>query len=631
MRQSDRVTWRRVKRPTGSWSLLCVTFCVLAPGEEVRAQNVFGSYLTNGPPRIVETLSQETRDGVQITRLTYLNRTIPVTGEEVVIYGILARPVKDGTYPGILVCHGGSGNVSEKWVQSWAKRGYVAFGVDAPGYCNLTRTPTTGPWENYKWRTFAVSDDDIRRNPLYDGVAAGLNALALLRAQPDVDRTRIGIVGISWGGYMTTMLSGVAGDWVRASFSLYGCGYFDRGSEWMRPIHWWMKRRGETDTWLRHLDAGRRAAGTQSHFLMCAAANDWFFWLPAVMATYNEIQSPKSIVIAPNASHALPVPGGRGGGGHLTSMGLQWLDLHLKGEGKPFPTCQPVGRAVREGAAIRVCVQVDSPAALKGVSVYHSAGEHPWRNRWWQQVETAQEENGRFSASIPVHEPELPIHWLALASDERDITVSTTQQELAPLKLGFLPEERSECLFHEDFESPDVRRKWILPFARHFGHARRAFSKDAAHTGKLGLSLSGRIVVCRGDIRGEALRRSGARGISLWARSEGGTGFHAALMAEGDNTGQRYYWYAPVENPGTDWTRIEIPWDRFAYVGTSGGTTFKPKGDLDADKSPSIAGAIMGEEEVPFSKEMIPARLAEFRIVTPEHAKIAIDDIETMK
>ena len=44
----------------------------------------------------------------------------------------------------------------------------------------------------------------------YHAVAAVVRGHSLLRSLPNVDAERIGVTGISWGGYLTCIVAGVA-------------------------------------------------------------------------------------------------------------------------------------------------------------------------------------------------------------------------------------------------------------------------------------------------------------------------------------------------------------------------------------------------------------------------------------
>jgi dienelactone hydrolase len=127
---------------------------------------------------------------------------------------------------------------------------------------------TKGKWSSLKYGEGRwVAEPDASASVIFDAVLAAMKSLYLLRAQPDVDTARIGVVGVSWGGYMTTMVCGLAGDQVRAGFGLYGCGFFDRGSaQKIEPYDPKLPRNSltrlpkeERERWLKYLDAGRRA------------------------------------------------------------------------------------------------------------------------------------------------------------------------------------------------------------------------------------------------------------------------------------------------------------------------------------------------------------------------------------
>ncbi len=580
----------------------CLLLCCLAVFP-AGAEDVFAPFLKDEPPQIVETVEKKTEGGVEITRLKFLSRELP-GGEKVVIYGILARPAASGKYPGILVCHGGGGyaDMVAPAVVGWAKRGYVAFCQDQPGICTLSKGSSSGPWSAHKWGLWTV-EPDATCSMLFDGVAAALNGLALLRAQPDVDRERIGVTGGSWGGYMTTMVAGLAGKRVKAAFSIYGCGFYDVGSFWTADLE--ALGPEKASAWLENLDAGRRAGKMTAAYFIAAAANDWFFWPGAVMETYHRIGAPKNLLFAPNDSHCLLVPGGTAGPpkfdyeAHRTYMEIVWMDHHLKGEGEPFPRCEPAGTPVRRGAEAEVRFRVQAPKPLKDAAVWYSPGEMPWRLRLWVRADARPAGQGEYVALLPVEETDQPLHWFGLVSDERDLTAATTMQRFEPPALGFKAEERQNALFSEGFEAPEAAKRWrrqYWPDAR-YKDGRCSVAAEAAHAGQKGLRITGCNAV-RGDgIRGVALRHSGTRGLAFWTRSPGGTGFDVQMMAEAPN-GKRYYWQCSQQDPGKEWRRVEIPWEQFALFGASAAPV-----------------------------EMLSPALGQIRFVTPEGADVHVDDL----
>ena len=220
----------------------------------------------------------------------------PVTNE---IYAVIATPVSTtGRIPGVLVLHGGGGTCDVAGALRWAERGYLAVAVDLPSIGNPEKqVHSSGAWKSFAYGVGRFkAAPDVKTGKLFDGVVAGLHGFKLLQAQPRVNRDRLGIVGISWGGYMTTMLSGLLGDQLRASFSIYGSGFYEK-AVYTKQLN--QLTPTERADWVKYMDAGYRAAGIHSHFFFAAASNDIFFFPPAVQATYGQIPGKKTCSSCP--------------------------------------------------------------------------------------------------------------------------------------------------------------------------------------------------------------------------------------------------------------------------------------------------------------------------------------------
>ena len=241
-----------------AWPLMILLLVVSLECRGAESNNCFSPFLTDEPPKIVQTISKGIEEGVEVTRLKFLSRVVPESGRQVIIHAVMARPTTPGPHPGLLVCHGGGGyaEMVAPAVIGWAKRGFVSICQDQPGVCNRNKSLSEGPCLEPGAGPFEIVDK-ASDSALFDGVAAALNSLALLRSQPDVDKLRIGVFGGSWGGYMTTMVTGLAGNRVHAAFSIYGCGYYDVGSSWIHTLE--SLGPEARRIWLDNLDAGRRA------------------------------------------------------------------------------------------------------------------------------------------------------------------------------------------------------------------------------------------------------------------------------------------------------------------------------------------------------------------------------------
>jgi dienelactone hydrolase len=536
-------------------AVLCVTLLFLG-------QDPLTPYNNDQPPRVLTTLETLVVKDVTVTRLRFESRAIDAGAgpEKVEIFASLCRPTQAGSgqpaakRPAMLVLHGGGGCAEEARAIGWAARGYVALAPDLPGIGSPDKLQSLGPFRREKYGAghYRVLNGDVTTCGIFDAVVSGLKALALLRSQPDVDRSRVGIVGVSWGGYMTTMLSGLAGERVAAAFSVYGCGYYDHGSSGGENL-----LRGSADArqaWLRWLDAGRRAKGIRAPLFFAAAANDFFFFPSAVMATYNDVAGEKNIVWGPNASHAIALPGGTRGWTNDTwvDMEVPWFDWHLRGRGEAFPTIKPAS-VTRQQEGVRVRFEPTPFASIAETAVYYAPGEQHWLMKQWRRVPG----DGR-SAVIPVEEPQLPLHWYAVATDRRPVTVATLIQTLDPRSVGFTAADRRVRPWREDFEN-DPAQRWVrrdrtLPKGATF-----AFTPHAAHAGKLGLQLTnGYRLTCSG-LRGASLAKDGAKGFRLWAKND--SPLFMELVAKPVDQPE-VVWRAAVP-AAPDWHAAELPWSDF--------------------------------------------------------------------
>jgi dienelactone hydrolase len=581
--------------------LLCVGMS--ATGRAAEAPDLFAPYIGQAAPEITQEIARETTDAIEVRSFRFLSRTLP-DGSRVEIYALMASPVADGKYPAILVCHGGGASADQlrPSIEDWARHGYVAMCFDEPGIGGRGMK-STGPWDENKWGVWTFRPG-LTDNRLYDGIVAGLNAFALLRAQDKVDRGSIGVTGGSWGGYLTTVLCGLLGDQVKAAFAVYGGGFFDEGTVFQENLSDLPEK--ERQRWLETLDASIYAKDIKAAFFGAYAANDWFFWPPSVMKTFNTITARKQLVFSPNTSHILNFMGGNVGATpinqfvHRAVQEIDWMDLYLKGEGQPFPECHMAGTPARRGDAVEVSFQVESPTPIITAQVWYAYGDTPWRTRYWQEAVVEKDRNV-YRAHIPVEEVDQPIDWFALVSDSRNISTSTPMARLIPSAYGFRASDGEPSYFQENFEFVKVGRRWSPDFPG--GEARKkcayAFSEEAAHDGRKGLQITGPMAIDCHGIRGSSLSDPSVLGIRFWVKSTGTTGFDIELADEGPDA--RYQiWENHQDNPGPKWTQVTLRWKDFSPTGGTHGP-YTPK-----------------------------QALAKLRIVVPEGGELSFDTFETV-
>ena len=151
-------------------------------------------------------------------------------------YCVPETAASDVKVPGIVLVHGGLGTAFAGWVKRWNDRGYAAIAIDIFGglpakdgsYCTKNppeRHEFSGPDPEKK---FEDTDSAPEEQWPYHAVAAIISAGSFLASLPGVDAGKIGLTGISWGGYAVALAAGYD-DRFRFVMPVYGCGGFESG------------------------------------------------------------------------------------------------------------------------------------------------------------------------------------------------------------------------------------------------------------------------------------------------------------------------------------------------------------------------------------------------------------------
>ena len=142
-------------------------------------------------------------------------------------YGVPEGLQEGEKAPAVVLVHGGGGTAFPEWVHQWNERGYIAIAIAHEGQLPGPKDPWYPTWEYSGPRRagfFRDADKDISEQWFYHAIADAILAHSLLRSIPEVDTTNIGINGISWGGILTNVITGIDQRF-KFSIPVYGCGF----------------------------------------------------------------------------------------------------------------------------------------------------------------------------------------------------------------------------------------------------------------------------------------------------------------------------------------------------------------------------------------------------------------------
>lgn len=339
---------------------------------------------------------------------------LPFEGRPTRVFAWLGLPqVAQGeTVPGMVLVHGGGGTAFAEWVRLWNERGYAAIAMDTCGatpggeHMQRPRHEFSGP---PGWGGFGQIDRPHEDHWTYHAVAAVVLGHSLLRSLPEVDPERIGLTGISWGGYLACIAAGVDARF-RFAVPVYGCGHYletafggavralgpERAERWMR---WW--------------DPSVYLGDAAMPMLWVTGSNDFAYWFPALQASYRTPSGPRTLCIR------LRMPHGHGGAGERPEEIRAFADSILSG-GPPLPTITGQGR---EGDHAWVAFTAAVPVVRAELNFTRDVGN--WPDRKWEAI-PAELEPGRAAAVLP---ETATVYYLNLV-DARGLVVSSEHEEL---------------------------------------------------------------------------------------------------------------------------------------------------------------------------------------------------------
>ena len=142
-------------------------------------------------------------------------------GEESYAFAYLGTPqgvTEEKKAPAVLLVHGGGGTAYREWVRAWNDRGYIALAIDTEGHIpQKSGTINDGPATLYEKTEYNTPHNEnygdadrlpVEKTWMYYAVTTAIAGNSFLHHYALADNQKIGICGISWGGVITSIVSG---------------------------------------------------------------------------------------------------------------------------------------------------------------------------------------------------------------------------------------------------------------------------------------------------------------------------------------------------------------------------------------------------------------------------------------
>ncbi len=339
-------------------------------------------------------------------------------GEPTQVFAYMGIPeTRPGeTVPGIVLVHGGGGTAFMDWVTLWKSRGYAAIAMDLCGCVPVANAGTQG-WMRLSsgagpagWdAAFDQRDEPLRDQWPYYAVNTIARAMTLLAAQPQVDAERIGITGISWGGYLTCLAASVDSRFAFA-VPVYGCGSLGERSSWMERL-----QQPEMAKWLGQCDPSQYLAQAAVPVMWVTGTNDFHYPLASVQKCAELVAAPVTLSITPRMVHS------HSGAGELPEVILRYADSFLRGEA-PLPA---ISRPQVKSGALQAQVQAELP--LTRAELHYTCDSGKWDTREWKELPAQWDET---TQTVSAALPDGTVQCFFNLYDERGVPVSSPIVEL---------------------------------------------------------------------------------------------------------------------------------------------------------------------------------------------------------
>ncbi|MFD2561368.1 galactose-binding domain-containing protein [Aquimarina rubra] len=247
-----------------------------------------------------KTSDVDAQDGM----IGMLYESIDYLGEKVEVFAYYSTPSGTppaGGWPAVVYAHGGGGTAFPQVVKYWNDKGYAAISMDLEGqYPNNDPTPNPGPKRDGVWNDYRLP---IEEQWYYHAIAQVMKGHSLIASFPEVNASKIGVMGSSWGGTITSTVMGVDN---RLAWALpvYGGGFLSESDGHQGDA---ITSQEEADFVNTYYDGSAYFDNVTFPTLWLNGLNDFHFSLSVNQKSSQAVNGPANLLFVDNFAH-----------GHLT-------------------------------------------------------------------------------------------------------------------------------------------------------------------------------------------------------------------------------------------------------------------------------------------------------------------------
>jgi len=264
------------------------------------------------PPQVYGKLLKQTKQQNKQHRTIHEGEKFYFSGESYQgkptrIFAIFNTPKNvKAPFPAVVLVHGGGGTAFSQWVKKWNDAGFAALSIAVEGQTDMVNKNSStraNKWQRHQWagpaRTaiYGDSKQPLRDQWMFHASSAVIRAHNLLRSFKEIDATKIGLSGISWGGVISSTVLGFD---QRFAFAvpIYGSGTLSTmDNQYGKALQ-------NNELYKTFWEPNLRIANYQGPILWLTGLKEKHFSLDAQAQTYNTASGTHQVTILEKLKHS---------------------------------------------------------------------------------------------------------------------------------------------------------------------------------------------------------------------------------------------------------------------------------------------------------------------------------------